>query len=54
MISRAVDALLAAGGDIMSLEGKALHYGMRKGDFIIPGFIAFGSAAAASAARATL
>jgi 3'(2'), 5'-bisphosphate nucleotidase len=46
--------LLAAGGDIMSLEGKALHYGLRKGDFIIPGFIAFGSAAAASAARAAL
>ena len=46
--------LLAAGGDIMSLEGRPLHYGLRKGDFIIPGFIAFGSAAAASAARAAL
>jgi len=46
--------LLAAGGDIMSLEGKPLHYGLRKGDFIIPGFIAFGSSAAASAARAAL
>jgi 3'(2'), 5'-bisphosphate nucleotidase len=46
--------LLAAGGDIMSLDGKPLHYGLRKGDFIIPGFIAFGSAAAASAARAAL
>ena len=46
--------LLAAGGDIMSLGGKPLHYGLRKGDFIIPGFIAFGSAAAASAARAAL
>jgi 3'(2'), 5'-bisphosphate nucleotidase len=46
--------LLAAGGDIMSLAGKPLHYGMRKGDFIIPGFVAFGSSAAASAARAAL
>ena len=46
--------LLAAGGDIMSLEAKPLHYGIGKGDFIIPGFIAFGSAAAASAARAAL
>src|SRR6185295_1165148 len=46
--------LLAAGGDIMSLDGKPLHYGLRQGDFIIPGFIAFGSSAAASAARAAL
>ena len=46
--------LLAAGGDIMSLEGKPLHYGLRKGDFIIPGFVAFGGSAAASAARAAL
>ena len=46
--------LLAAGGDIMSLEGQPLHYGLRQGDFIIPGFVAFGSKAAAEAARAVL
>jgi len=53
-VAAAHAVLLAAGGDIMSLEGKPLHYGLRQGDFIIPGFIAFGSSAAASAARAVL
>lgn len=53
-VAAAHAVLLAAGGDIMSLEGKPLHYGLRKGDFIIPGFIAFGSSAAAAAARAAL
>lgn len=46
--------LSAAGGGVMTLDGAPLHYGMRKGDFIIHGFIAFGSAAAASAARNAL
>ncbi len=53
-VAAAHAVLLAAGGDIMSLDGKPLHYGFRQGDFIIPGFIAFGSSAAASAARAAL
>ncbi|MBI3437264.1 MAG: 3'(2'),5'-bisphosphate nucleotidase CysQ [Proteobacteria bacterium] len=53
-VAAAHAVLLAAGGDIMGLEGKPLHYGLHKGDFIIPGFVAFGSAAAASAARAAL
>ncbi len=46
--------LLAAGGDIMSLEGQPLHYGSHQGDFIIPGFVAYGASAAANAARAVL
>lgn len=53
-VAAAHAVLLAAGGDIMSLDGKPLHYGLRQGDFIIPGFIAFGSSTAASAARAVL
>ncbi|MBS0385956.1 MAG: 3'(2'),5'-bisphosphate nucleotidase CysQ [Proteobacteria bacterium] len=46
--------LLAAGGDIMSLDGTPLHYGLRRDDFTIPGFVAFGGSAAANAARAAL
>lgn len=53
-VAAAHAVLLAAGGDIMSLDGKPLHYGLRQRDFIIPGFIAFGGVAAASAARAVL
>ena len=53
-VAAAHAVLLAAGGDIMSLEGQPLHYGFRQGDFIIPGFIAFGSKTAANAARAVL
>ena len=53
-VAAAHAVLLAAGGDIMSLEGQPLHYGLRQGVFIIPGFIAFGSNAAAKAARAVL
>ncbi len=46
--------LVAAGGDIMSLEGEPLHYGLRSGDFVIPGFVAFSGGASASAARSVL
>lgn len=46
--------LKAAGGDIMRLDGSPLRYGGDNGDFLIHGFIAFASAAAASAARAAL
>jgi 3'(2'), 5'-bisphosphate nucleotidase len=53
-VAAAHAVLRAAGGDIMSLEGKALHYGVGKADFIIPGFIAYGGDAAAEAARALL
>jgi 3'(2'),5'-bisphosphate nucleotidase len=53
-VAAAHAVLLAAGGDIMSLEGKPLHYGLRQSDFIIPGFVAFGANAAANAARAAL
>lgn len=53
-VAAAHAVLLAAGGDIMSLDGKPLHYGLRKGDFVIPGFIAFSGAEAARAARAAL
>src|SRR6185295_8774534 len=53
-VAAAHAVLLAAGGDIMSLEGKPLHYGLRQGDFIIPGFVAFASSEAARAARAVL
>ena len=53
-VAAAHAVLLAAGGDIMSLEGRPLHYGLRKGDFVIPGFIAFASSEAARAARGAL
>lgn len=43
--------LAAAGGDIMDLDGKPLRYGGDNGAFIVPGFVAFANAAAASAAR---
>ncbi len=46
--------LSAAGGGIMRLDGSALRYGDREGKFLIRGFVAFGSAAAASAARGAL
>jgi 3'(2'), 5'-bisphosphate nucleotidase len=43
--------LRAAGGDIMRLDGAPLAYGGRNGDFLIHGFIAFATPAAAAAAR---
>ncbi len=46
--------LAAAGGDIMSLDGKPLRYGGDSGGFIVPGFVAFANVAAASAARSAL
>ncbi|MEQ1617384.1 MAG: 3'(2'),5'-bisphosphate nucleotidase CysQ [Terricaulis sp.] len=46
--------LAAAGGDIMNLDGGPLHYGDDHGGFIVPGFVAFANAAAASAARSAL
>lgn len=42
--------LSAAGGGIMRLDGAALHYGDRDGDFIIKGFIAYSNEAAKQAA----
>lgn len=42
--------LKAAGGDIMLLDGSPLRYGGRQGDFLVHGFIAYGSAAAKNAA----
>ncbi len=46
--------IAAAGGDIMSLDGKPLRYGGDDGGFIVPGFVAFANAAAASTARTAL
>ena len=46
--------LSAAGGGIMTLEGAPLRYGARDDKFLIHGFVAFASAAAASAARGAL
>lgn len=46
--------LSAAGGGVMLLDGAPLRYGGSGGSFLINGFIAFGSAAAASAARDAL
>lgn len=46
--------LAAAGGDIMGLDGAKLRYGDATGVFIVPGFVAFANAAAASAARSVL
>jgi 3'(2'), 5'-bisphosphate nucleotidase len=46
--------LTAAGGGVMRLDGSPLRYGDRDGGFLIRGFVAFGSAAAASAARDAL
>jgi 3'(2'), 5'-bisphosphate nucleotidase len=46
--------LTAAGGGVMRLDGSPLRYGDRDGGFLIRGFMAFASAAAASAARDVL
>lgn len=46
--------LSAAGGGIMRLDGSPLLYGGGDGGFLIHGFVAFASAAAASAARTVL
>jgi 3'(2'), 5'-bisphosphate nucleotidase len=46
--------LAAAGGGVMRLDGSPLRYGDRDGSFLIRGFMAFASAAAASAARDVL
>lgn len=45
--------LSAAGGGVMSLDGAPLRYGEAK-DFLIHGFIAYASAAAAKAARVAM
>jgi 3'(2'), 5'-bisphosphate nucleotidase len=42
--------LSAAGGGVMRLDGSPLRYGDRDGGFLVKGFIAFASAAAARAA----
>ncbi|MES1197519.1 MAG: 3'(2'),5'-bisphosphate nucleotidase CysQ [Pseudomonadota bacterium] len=46
--------LSAAGGGLMQLDGSPFRYGGRAGSFLVHGFIAFASAAAASAARTAL
>lgn len=46
--------LSAAGGGIMTLDGAPLRYGARDDNFLVHGFVAFASAAAASAARGAL
>jgi 3'(2'), 5'-bisphosphate nucleotidase len=46
--------LAAAGGGVMRLDGAPLRYGDRAGNFLIRGFVAFASAAAAAAARQAL
>lgn len=46
--------LNAAGGGIMRLDGAPLRYGDREGKFLIHGFVAYSSEAAATAARGAL
>lgn len=46
--------LSAAGGGVMRIDGSPLRYGNRDNQFLINGFIAFASAAAAQAARDAL
>ncbi len=46
--------LSAAGGGIMRLDGTPLRYGDAAGRFLIKGFVAYASAAAAAAARRAL
>ena len=46
--------LKAAGGDIMMLDGSAIRYGGRNGDFLIHGFVAYSSANAKAAALRAL
>ncbi|MEQ1493715.1 MAG: 3'(2'),5'-bisphosphate nucleotidase CysQ [Terricaulis sp.] len=46
--------LKAAGGDIMRLDGSALRYGGKNGDFLIHGFVAYSSDAAKRAALSAL
>jgi 3'(2'), 5'-bisphosphate nucleotidase len=46
--------LKAAGGDIMLLDGAPLHYGGKKGDFLIHGFVAYSGDAAKQAALKAL
>ncbi|HWA00985.1 MAG TPA: 3'(2'),5'-bisphosphate nucleotidase CysQ [Caulobacterales bacterium] len=46
--------LSAAGGGVMRLDGTPLPYGGRDGSFLVRGFVAFASAAAAGAARKAL
>ena len=46
--------LRAAGGDVMRLDGSPIRYGDRDGRFLIKGFVAFATPAAASAARGAL
>jgi 3'(2'), 5'-bisphosphate nucleotidase len=40
--------LVAAGGAVSDLEGKPVRYGNAAGDYIIPGFVAWGDPAAAA------
>ncbi|MDX2234469.1 MAG: 3'(2'),5'-bisphosphate nucleotidase CysQ [Hyphomonadaceae bacterium] len=46
--------LVAAGGDVMTLSGEPIPYGRRPGQFELDGLVAFGNAAAETAARAAL
>ncbi|HJS79291.1 MAG TPA: inositol monophosphatase family protein, partial [Vitreimonas sp.] len=46
--------LRAAGGDIMRLDGSALRYGDRAGNFLIKGFVAYATSAAKDAALKAL
>lgn len=46
--------LSAAGGGVMRLDGAPLTYGARADNFLVRSFVAFASAAAASAARGAL
>lgn len=46
--------LIAAGGDVMRLDGTPLHYGRAHEGFQLDGLVAYGNAAAEQAARAAL
>ena len=46
--------LRAAGGDIMRLDGSALRYGDRAGNFLIRGFVAYATSEAKAAALKAL
>ncbi len=46
--------LRAAGGDIMSLDGAALRYGDRAGNFLIKGFVAYATSGSKAAALRAL
>lgn len=46
--------LIAAGGDVMGLDGRPLPYGRRTANFELDGLVAYGAAASEAAARAGL